>query len=204
LIRILLCEDQRIVRDGLNLLLGAEKDFQIAGLTETGSQVLNKLNSGLTVDVLLMDKFQKVPGKTPNVLIFSIIDNEKYVQDALKAGALGYILKSASTEELIFAIRQVASGKKYISTEISLSLLNKSENTFQHDEGMDSANAVRLSKREREVLSLMAQGLTNKEISERLFTSRRTVEGHRRNLIEKTGSVNTATLIKYAIKKGII
>lgn len=140
-----------------------------------------------------------------NVLVLSMLDHEKYVQQMFDAGAMGYTLKNIGQEELVHAIRMVAGGNKFISTEVALTFLNKLRNimpasAWQNHEKKPSD----LSAREIEVLKLIAEGMTNAEIADKLFTSKRTIESHRQNIIEKTQVKNTAALIKYALNNGLI
>jgi DNA-binding NarL/FixJ family response regulator len=212
-IRVLLAEDHKIVRDGIRSLLETEPGITVVAETSNGRDVLNKLGEGLKVDVILADMnmpemngletitFIQEHFPENKVLVLSMLENENYVLSAFNAGARGYLLKNVSREELVFAIRLIASGGKFLCNEIGLTLLEKVATI----NGMNATQtAVELSKREQEVLVLIAEGLTNNEIANKLFTSRRTVEGHRKNLIEKTGARNTAALIKYAIQTGIL
>lgn len=138
------------------------------------------------------------------VLALSMLNNESYVIKMMDLGAQGYILKNAGQDELCCAIQLVAAGNKYICSEVSLELLRKVQTLsipitpFLADDQRD------LSKRELEVLGLIGEGYTNAEIADKLFTSKRTIETHRQNLLEKTKARNTATLIKYALQRGLI
>ena len=135
------------------------------------------------------------------ILVFSHIDREEHVIQMMVSGASGYLLKSISTDEMVFAIRHIKAGGRYLCAEISQKLL---ESVAAHKSHKPFFSNIALSKRELEVLALIADGLTNNEIAAKLFTSRRTVEGHRKNLIEKVGAHNTATLIRYAVKHGLV
>jgi DNA-binding NarL/FixJ family response regulator len=118
------------------------------------------------------------------------------------AGAKGYMLKNTGKEELLYALKRIKEGGMYVSPEIMAKSLEKM--VLLSRENQRSVSSVALSKRELEVLKLLAEGLTNNEIAEKLFTSRRTIETHRKNLIDKTASKNTAALIRFAIMNGII
>lgn len=137
------------------------------------------------------------------VVVLSMFDSEKYVCRAFEDGACGYLLKSVSADELIFALRHVAEGGKYLSSELSMKFIQKLVYCSSNLVASQDAT-IEFSPREIEVLSLVAEGLTNAEMSDRLYISKRTVEGHRQSLIEKTKSKNTATLIKYAVLNGLI
>jgi DNA-binding NarL/FixJ family response regulator len=138
------------------------------------------------------------------VLILSMLDHENYVMETINAGASGYLLKNISKDELLFAIRYVASGGKYICSELSFKILNRLSNLNDILPASGVNVDFELSERESEVLHLIGEGFTNNEIADKLFSSRRTIEGHRQSLMEKTGSKNTATLIKFAVQNGLI
>lgn len=196
------------------MLLEKEPGIEIAGEAENGKDVVRIVESGIHADVILAD--MNMPGmsgvevaahlkagqQSSKVLILSMLDSENYVSQALSMGAYGYVLKNTSRDELIFALKHVASGKKYICSEIALRLLNSS--MYRDGASAHPKISINLSKREMEVLHLIAEGYTNNEIAGKLFTSRRTVEGHRKNLIEKTGARNTAALIRFAITQGLL
>ncbi|KAA8486742.1 LuxR family two component transcriptional regulator [Arcticibacter tournemirensis] len=215
MIKILLAEDHNIVRNGLRSLLENQSDIQVIDEVPNGKEALQKVINGLKPDVVLADVnmpeldgiglTEKLHEIAPaiKVLILSMLEHENYVLKAMSFGAAGYLLKSSSQQELIFAIHHVMAGNLYICSEISLKLLARIPQHPQNTEE-DIRAAGSLSKREKEILALIAEGYTNSEIADMLFTSRRTVEGHRQNLIEKTRARNTAALIRFAIKNGII
>lgn len=214
LINVLLAEDHNIVRNGIRSLLDTEHGVQVVGEATTGTEALQIITSGVHADVVLADinmpemsgiqlvKALRSTPSNPKVLILSMLDHENYIIEAVNAGASGYLLKNVSKEELLFAIAHVAGGDKYICSELVFKMFFKhsSDSHCQLDE--KTVNSI--SKREIEVLTLIAEGYTNMEIADMLFTSRRTVEGHRQNLIDKTGVKNTAALIKLAVKNGLI
>ena len=180
-----------------------------------GMEVLRLMEEGLDVDVVLTDinmpqlnglaLVEELRKTSPQVkvLILSMLDHENYVVQAVNSGASGYLLKSINEDEMVFAIRHVIEGKRYVCSEITEKLLAKLSSIPQEN-SKESKQVIELSKRETEILLLIAEGYTNNEIAEKLFTSRRTVEGHRQNLLEKTGTRNTATLIRFAVRSGII
>jgi DNA-binding NarL/FixJ family response regulator len=138
------------------------------------------------------------------VLALSMLDREAYIFQMLDAGAKGYILKSTGLEEIIIGIRTVAAGGKYLCTTAGLAALNKLRESPDEPTTAFSTKPGSLSKREKEVLQLISEGLTTSEIAEKLFTSKRTIETHRQNMLEKTQSKNTASLIKLAVSEGLI
>lgn len=214
MIKVLLAEDHNIVRNGIRSLLDVEPGIQVVDEAINGLQALEKINAGLDVDLILADinmpemtgieLVKAVVEVSPHtkVLILSMLDHENYIMEAMKNGACGYLLKNVSKEELLFAIKHVATGSKYICAELAFKMLFKP--SYSTDNRLDEKTLSSLSKREIEVLALIAEGNTNTEIADMLFTSRRTVEGHRQNLIEKTGVKNTAALIRLAVKSGLI
>ncbi len=212
MIKILLAEDHEILRDGLKSLLKDEPDLIVVEEAKNGREVIEKL-SITEVDIVIIDinmpvmnglettQYLQEHFKNIKVLVLSMLDNDKYLTQMFEAGATGYLLKSTSKEELIYAIKKVAKGSTYVCSQMTLNILDKPR---QDTDAVASQTTVSLSKRELEVLQQIAEGLTNNEIAVKLFTSRRTVETHRMNLIEKTKSKNTAALIKFAILNGYI
>jgi DNA-binding NarL/FixJ family response regulator len=212
LVKILLIEDHNIVRNGIRSLLEKVPEFRILGEANNGMQALKFLETNAKVDVALVDMNMpemsgidviaklKVDHPGIRVIVLSMLDHEKYVYQAFVTGACGYLLKNVSADEMIFAIKHVCVGNKYLCSELSFKLLDRLIYAPE-PEGIDDLD---LSKREVEVLGLIAEGLTNAEIAEKLFTSKRTVEGHRLNLMNKTNSKNSAALIKFAVLNGLI
>ena len=215
MLQVLLAEDHNIVRNGIKMLLETDKEINVIAEAVNGVEALAFLATGVQVDIVLADinmpeldgilllKELKRLNSSTLVVMLSMHDHEKYVVQAFEAGAMGYLLKNVSAEELIFSLKHVNSGGKYLCSELAMRMLDKCSQIatrsviypeVRHD----------FSDRETEILTLIAEGLTNSEISERLFISKRTVEGHRQGLIEKTGSRNTAALVHYAILNGLI
>jgi DNA-binding NarL/FixJ family response regulator len=127
--------------------------------------------------------------------------NDEYISSALKAGALGYLAKNTTRDELITAIRSVASGKKYLGREVSDVITSGYIRRIKVDDALEKEL---LSKREIEILKLIAEGLGNKEISEKLFISIRTVESHKNHIMQKLGFRSLVEMVRYAIKRGLI
>jgi len=214
-IKVLLAEDHNIVRNGIIALLDGEDEINIIADAKNGQEVLDYLSSGIEVDVVLtdinmpdMNGIELITNLRSNfphikVLVLTMLDHEKYVIQSLDAGAQGYLLKNVNISEIVFAIKQITSGYKYICTEISIKLL--SQLNSRNSLGTNQLKSdVEISKREVEILSLIAQGYTNSEIAEKLFTSKRTIEGNRQNLLEKTATKNTAALINFVVRNRII
>lgn len=216
MISIILADDHHIVRDGIKSLLSADCTFNIVGEAANGDEVLKLLrHSVVDVDILLTDmtmpglggleliKSLKIASPGTRIIVLSMTDHEKYVISAFTAGAMGYLLKNISPQELIFAIKHVHGEGRYLCSELALRFFDRLFH-LPKDNGAEVISDHDFSKREIEVLSLIADGFTNQEISDKLFTSKRTVEGHRQNMIDKTKARNTASLIRLAILNGII
>ncbi|WP_432708500.1 response regulator transcription factor [Pedobacter sp.] len=215
MLNVILADDDTLVREGLKMLLLSDNSFQVVGEAGNGQEVLDLINGGLAVDIVLTDVNMPVmdgialikPLRALNekikVIILSMVDTNKSIEQAFTAGASGYLLKTVSPEELLFAIKKVNQGKRYLCSDLTLKLLERSMEAVAV-QNTDDELPLDLTSREKEVLFLIAEGLTNNEISDKLFLSKRTIEGHRQSLIEKTGCRNTASLIKFSILNGII
>jgi DNA-binding NarL/FixJ family response regulator len=212
MINIILADDHSIVRNGIKSLLGKDKELCITGESTNGREVLELISSGTPADVVLTDMnmpemngaeliaaLKKLSPKV-RVVVLSMVDHEKHITNAFNAGASGYLLKDVNPDEMVFALKHVYGGGRYMCSDIAFRLLDRASHAHQ----LPDVSEVNLSGREVEVLLLIAEGLTNAEIAEKMFTSKRTVEGHRQSLIDKTGSRNTAALIKYAVQSGLI
>jgi DNA-binding NarL/FixJ family response regulator len=215
MIKIILVEDHNIVRDGLRSLLESEADFEVVAEAKNGAEVLSMLQGGLQADVLLTDMSMPVMGGMElldevknhypglRVVVLSAHDHEKYVLQSFKSGAMGYVLKSVSADELVFAIKHVSAGFQYICSEFTVRFLNRILSVPEPVINEQSQD-VGFTDREIQVLAYLADGMTNQEIASKLFTSKRTVEGYRENMISRTGVRNTVALIRYAVSNGII
>ena len=215
MIQVLLAEDHNIVRNGIKMLLGSDKEIHVAGEATNGKEALDFISGNEGIDVILADinmpeldgisLIKEAHNLKPDikVVILSMHDNDKYVSQAFQEGASGYLLKSVSADEMIFSLKHVKAGGKYLCSELSIKMLEKLSQKTVNSVSENVSN-IEFSMREIEVLHLIADGLTNSEMSEKLFLSKRTIEGHRQSLIEKTGSKNTAALIRYAVLNGII
>jgi DNA-binding NarL/FixJ family response regulator len=213
-IKILLAEDHDIVRDGIRALLESEHDLRVIGQASNGEEAFAKARE-LNPDVVIMDLnmpvmngldcTRKIKAELPKIkiLVLSMHDHENYLIDLLDAGADGYVLKNTSKEELAFAIRKIYKDGIYMGPEFTLNMLQKYRTTVQPDRA-EKKEQLNISDREMEVLNLVAQGKTNSEIARTLFTSVRTIETRRKNLLDKTQTNNTATLIRYAVKNGLV
>ncbi|WP_137939502.1 response regulator transcription factor [Chitinivorax sp. B] len=202
-VRLMLVDDHPLVRDGLRARLAAVPQFELVGEAGGGAEALN-LAAIHKPDLMLVDISMKdmngirltelLRERCPNVkvLILSMYDNHEYVTSAMRAGAKGYVLKDAGSQEIIAAIDAVAAGGSYYSATVASALVAPKP-------ASDS-----LTDREREVLMLLAQGLSNKAVAQQLDISVRTAEAHRLSLRRKLGIDTAAGLVKYAMAQGWI
>ncbi len=206
-LKILLADDHTIVRQGLKLILSAHADLEVVGEAANGREAVD-LADKLRPDIVLMDvqmpelngieATRKMVAANPRVriLVLSMHKESVYVREILKAGARGYILKDAIDTELLNAVRSVARGDGYISPAVSSAL---------NDKVRDSNNPVdMLTTREREVLLLIAEGKTNKEIATHLNLSVYTVDSHRGKIMEKLNLHSAGELVRFAMKNGLV
>lgn len=212
-LRVLMVEDHGIVRQGIRALLDEEPDITIVGETGDGSEAL-LLAQKLRPDIVLMDL--SLPGingieatrqiceRFPaiKVVVLSMHDGEEYVFRALRAGAAGYVIKQSTSDELVLALRAVAAGSTFLSPAASEILISDFVHRAKTQESDDEALSI-LTAREREVLQLIATGLSNRQIAERLHISVKTVETHRGNMMRKLDVHDRAGLVKFAIDSGL-
>ena len=207
-IRVLLADDHTIVRQGLKLILAAQPDFEVVGEAANGREAAD-LAEKLRPDIVLMDvqmpelngieatRRMVAANSRIRVLVLSMHKEALYVREVLKAGARGYILKDAIDTELLSAMRSVARGDGYISPGVSSALLT--------DYREQSSNPLdTLSTREREVLQLIAEGKTNKEVATKLNLSVYTVDSHRGKIMEKLNLHSAGELVRFAMKNGLV
>jgi DNA-binding NarL/FixJ family response regulator len=217
MIKVILADDHAIIRDGVRSMLRGEEKIEIVGEAANGRELVDLLDKGtVEADVVLLDINMPVMDgheaavylqeHHPEVKVFalSMMDHERYILRMLEAGALGYGLKNMGKMELIHGVRMVAEGNRFICTEIAFNLLTRIDSPAEGNGESIPKSGSDLSKREVEVLQLIADGLTAAQIADKLFTSKRTIESHRQNLLEKTQSKNTAALIRYAANAGLI
>lgn len=211
-IRILIADDHTIVRDGIRSLFEDEADLEVIGEAEDGRSAV-QLTKQLEPDVVIMDiampllngleatRQIKRDRSDVKVLVLTMHDNEEYIRQVLASGAAGYVLKDTAAKELIRAIRAVYHGESILSPAITR-LVIEDYLRWGDTKTKDATNG--LTSREREVLQLIAEGYTNKEIADILSISIKTVQAHRSNLMSKLDLHDRGQLIKYAIQKKII
>lgn len=215
-IKVIIADDHKIIRVGIRGLLERESDIEITGEAESYEEVLSVL-SHKPSHVVLMDidlgetngieATKKIKEIYPAIHVLGLTMHEEpsYIVRMLEAGASGYLLKNAGREELLSAIHTVAKGDSYFSQKVSATLLQTiTQKKAPSDREPKDHSQIPLTDREIEVLRLIAQEYSNGEIAEKLFISIRTVDTHRRNLLEKLQVKNTVGLVKYALDKGII
>ncbi len=211
-ISIALVDDHQVVRQGLRALLEAEPDFSVVGDAGDGHSAISLIDS-LKPNVVLLDLMmpqlngqeviRTVHKRQPRtkIIVLSMHSSEPYVIEALKNGAAGYVLKDASSTDLVRAVREVVAGRRYLSAPLS----ERAIDAYQEKASGTVADRYELlTRREREVLQLAAEGRTNYAIGERLAISPRTAETHRTNLMHKLGLRSQTELVKYAIERGIV
>ncbi len=213
MIHVLLAEDHHIVRNGIKLLLESDEEIKVVGEAVNGLETLELLANS-EVDMVItdvnmpemdgMELLGEIKGKYPKikVVMLSMHDHEKYVIEVFKIGGDGYLLKNISAEELIFAIKFINKGHRYLCTELTMFQVDRLVQGKLHLVALK--DEMEFSLRELEILQLIAEGMTNLEMSEKLFLSKRTIEGHRQSLLDKTGCRNSAALIRYGVQHGYI
>ena len=208
MIRVLITDDHEMIRNGLVSLLRSEPEIHVVETAQDGQQAV-EVCSKREIDVVLMDLMmpnmggveatKTIRNQNPQtkILAVTINDEPRFIKEVLQAGASGYILKHSTKEEIVQAIKNVADNKQHFSNEV----LSKISTEFAQG---SKTSAPMLTKKEEEVLKLIAQEFTNQEISEKLECGIRTVDTHKRNLIKKLEVKNVVGLVKYAIKSGVI
>lgn len=206
-IRILIADDHQVLLDGLLMMLEEIDHIEVVATASNGEEVLKKMKY-IDTDVLLMDiqmpvldgyaTAKVVSAKYPDVkmLILSMHSERVYIERMYSTGISGYLLKNAGKDEIIEAIEKVASGGQFFSSDVATSMLTKK------DDSLTSITLSELTRREKEILGLIAAGMTNPEIAEKLFLSVDTIKTHRKNMMRKLDVNNVAGLVKYALNRG--
>ena len=212
-LNIVLADDHTILREGLRALLSANANFKVVGEARDGREAVRCVEK-LGPDLILMDlsmprmsgmdAIREIKKRYPKtkIIALTVHKTEEYLLTTLQAGANGYVLKDATHDELILAIKNVMGGKSYLSPGVSEKVI---EGYLKGKESTGSLSSWEtLSQREREVLKLIAEGYKNKEIAEDMCISLKTVEKHRANLMKKLDLHNAAALTVYAVEKGLV
>ncbi|GAB3567625.1 response regulator transcription factor [Spirosoma luteolum] len=219
--KLMLVDDHSIVRDGIRLLLEQAEGLEIIDEASDGEEALEKLKAhqanGTQPDLVLMDI--SLPGmsgiqttqvitrlhKSVRVLMLSMHNNEDYILRSVEAGAFGYILKDSSSDEMVKAIRMISSGDKYYSSPVASIILNGYMQQLK--KGSKQSRDVqpsRLSNKEKEILQFLVDGMSSREIAERLQLSVRTVDNHRANMMRRLQVRNAAELVRIAVEEKLI
>jgi len=214
-VKVLLVDDHKMVREGLKSVINSREDLKVVGAANNGEEAIEKAEK-LKPHVVVMDinmpgisgieaarKIKEI-NRSIRILMLTMIENEKFIIDALSSGADGYLYKDADISELLTAIRKVAAGEEYLNKEITEKILRyvAGRNLTSHDSGKMSLPP--LTPREIEIVGLIAKGLTSKAVAEKLFISEYTVIKHRKNIIKKLKMKNFTEVVSYAISNGII
>jgi RNA polymerase sigma factor (sigma-70 family) len=208
---IVLADDHRLVREGLRRLLEERADLRVVGEARTGQEAVD-LAAEKSPDLVLMDI--SMPGlsgidatrrickiaDSPKVLILSMHDNRSFVEEVLRAGASGYVLKDCASSDLLEAIDAVRRGDSFLSPSITQQVVD----AIAHPSDRPEAALSALTDREREVLTLIAEGLSSKQIAKQLGVSLKTIESHRANLMDKLEIHKVSGLVRFAIRSGLV
>ena len=212
MIRVFLVDDHTVLRHGLRLLLAGHPGLAVVGEAGNGLELLAQLPT-IPADVVLLDF--NMPGMDgpettrqlgthyPHIQLvaLSMLDDVEHIYQMLDAGARGYVLKNASLDEIVHGIRMVAARQLFLCSEAGLAAMHKLR---ESPPAAEPEKPTVLSRREIQVLQLIAEGLTSQEIADKLFTSRRTIETHRQSIMGKTHMKNTAALVRFAVSEGLL
>jgi DNA-binding NarL/FixJ family response regulator len=214
-IRVLVVDDHALFRRGLQMVLEAETDIEVVGEASDGAEAL-KVAAETTPDIVLMDvrmpkrggidATMAIKGAVPStkIIMLTISDEEADLYDAIKAGAMGYLLKEISIEEVASAVRAVYNGQSLISPSMASKLLNEFATMVRKDDERQQVPTPRLTDREMEVLKLVAKGMNNRDIAKKLFISENTVKNHIRNILEKLQLHSRMEAVVYAVREKLL
>lgn len=212
-IKVLVADDHAIVREGVRMILAKEKDIDVIGEAGDGQQALDLVDT-LKPDVVVMDismpgmggieATQHVKERHPNVNVLALTmhEDESYVFQLLRAGASGYVLKRAAAQDLVQAVRAAAKGEAFLYPSVARKVVEDYLKRVEAGEERERYDG--LTDREKEILTHIAQGLSNQQIAEKLYISIKTVQTHRAHILEKLGLHDRTELVRYAIRKGLI
>lgn len=210
--KVLLADDHVLIRHGIKNIIKKNVQFQVVGEVSSGKQLMSFLEESETDLIILdismpdiggMEAIGLVKGKYPwiKILMLTMHKNKQYFYNAMAAGADGYLMKDDSDEELLVAITKVLSGKSYISPYMTDDFADDVINMYRNEKRTPFQE---LTKREKEILQLVVQGLTSKRMAEQLNLSQRTIDHHRSNLLRKFNRKNSVDLVNYAVRNGFV
>jgi two-component system response regulator NreC len=211
-VKVLVVDDHEIVREGIRMVLAADPELEVVGVASSGEEAIERVRE-LEPNVVLMDlgmpglsgfeATRRIKESSPGtqVVALTVHDSEGYVFQMLQAGATGYVVKRAPSEDVITAVKRAHQGEAVLHPSVAKLLIK--DYLARVAKGEETSFDT-LSDREREILKLIAEGETNREIADTLFLSIKTVQAHRANLMRKLGMHDRTELVKYAIRKGII
>lgn len=214
-IKVILVDDHQIVRDGIKALLNGDSSIEIIGEASSGQQLYEILEQRIP-DIILLDinlpdtlgieiarKLNEEESEI-KILMLSMHMNEEFISNSIEAGAKGYLPKTTTQKELLNAIHKIQNGGEYYNDDVSNIMLKSYIKRTQNAGKEKEEKQVTLTRRENEILKHFAEGLSNKEIADKLFISIRTVESHKNNIMQKLELKSTVELVKYAIRNNII
>lgn len=208
--KVILVDDHKLFRDGLKLLLNSSDNIEVIAEASNGLEFVeiieNYPDAIVFMDIQMpvmngLEATNQALKKIPdlNIIALTMFEDNEYYYQMIEAGVKGFLLKNTSIDEVLEAIDLVAQGENCFSKELLYHIVRTIAQTKKNNH-----NDPNLSQREIEILQLICEGLSNQEIADKLFISKRTVDKHRANILEKTGTNNTASLVMYSIKQGII
>lgn len=214
-IRLLIADDHTLIRSGIARLLQSYTDLVVVGEAEDGIEAVDLVKkhqpdvvvidlsmprmNGIEATKVIRERFPQT-----KVLVLTMHESDEYIFQILQSGAGGYILKNSGKEELAAAIHAVARGEKFFSPRVSEIMVESYLNKEAGRHRQSGSDDVPLTKREKEILTLVARGFTNQEIADRLFISPRTVDTHRTNMMQKLNIHDVATLVRFAVEHGFV
>jgi DNA-binding NarL/FixJ family response regulator len=215
MLRFLLADDHELTRSGLRYLLEKQKDWTVCGEASNGRiavEMAEKLRPDFAILDMSMPEMngleatRRILKKQPQmkILIYTMHETEKVILDVLDAGARGVVLKSDAGENLVAAVESIAKGRRFFTSRVAETVVEAYLSKRSAPAGEDAPASVVLTSREREVVQLLAEGKSNKEVANRLSISTRTAEGHRGEIMKKLKLGSLAELIRYAIRNGIV
>ncbi len=211
--KVVIADDHAIVREGVRMILAKEKDIEVVGEAEDGQEALQLVETHKPTVVVMdismpgmggIEATQALKERHPEVAVLALTmhEDESYVFQLLRAGASGYVLKRAAAQDLVQAVRAAAKGEAFLYPSVARKVVEDYLKRVEAGEERERYDG--LTEREKEILTHIAQGLSNQQIAEKLFISIKTVQTHRAHILEKLGLHDRTELVRYAIRKGLI